>query len=40
MDRKGFLMFADEEPEYRVLNDPSHIIRREPVRNIGRIHLS
>ncbi len=40
MDRHGFLMFAGEEPEYRALNNPSHIIRREPVGNMGRIYLS
>jgi len=40
MDRHGFLMFAGEEPEYRALNNPSHIIRRQPVGSMGRIYLS
>ncbi len=40
MDPHEFLVFAGEEPEYRALNNPSHIIRREPIGNMGRIYLS
>jgi len=30
-------MFAGEETKYRALNNISHIIRREPIVNMGRI---
>lgn len=40
MNPHEFWMFPGEEREYRALNNPSHIIRREPIGNMGRIYLS